>query len=78
MLDPIPIRQACRILARIADAFDANELDDEARKWWGPDGVTPVYNTRRPEDIILYTGRGGKTLLTLADCIAARDALKHE
>jgi hypothetical protein len=56
----------------IADAYDANELDDEARKTWGLNDE--FRNTNKPEDIILYSGRGGGTLLTLADCIAARDA----
>jgi len=60
-------------LARIADAYDDNRLDDEARKTWGPNGE--FQNTRPPEDIELYTGRGGKRLLTLADCFKARDAL---
>jgi hypothetical protein len=63
-------------LATIADAYDANELDDEARKFWGDlDDVDARENQTPPEQIVLYSGRGGKTLLTLADCFAAREAL---
>lgn len=64
---------ALRPLAAIADAYDANELDDEARKTWGLNGQ--FENDKRPDEIQLYTGRGGKELLTLADCFAARAAL---
>ena len=64
------ILNAAKILAAIADRYDDNALDDEARKTWGlrdeHQNVTP------PERIILYIGRGGSTLLTLADC------LRHE
>jgi hypothetical protein len=65
------LRGALEPLRRIADAFDANELDDEARKFWGQHSV----NTTPHEDIELYQGRGGKQLLTLADCMFARAAL---
>lgn len=61
-------------LVRIADAYDENNLDDEARKHWGKD--LEHTNTTPPEDIELYDGRGGKQLLTLADCFKARDAYK--
>jgi hypothetical protein len=63
--------EALKPLAAIADAFDENELDDEARKYWGTSGVCEV-----PHDQIeLYQGRGGNQLLTLADCMKARSAL---
>ena len=62
-------------LVAIADAYDANELDDEARKWWGK-GLPNQTNTTDPADIELYQGRGGKQLLTLAHCLAAREAIK--
>lgn len=68
------LEEACLILARIADAYDANELDDEARKFWGRDLENE--NQRNPSEIELFCGRGGKTLLTLADCLKAREALK--
>ena len=58
-------------LAAIADAFDANELDDEARKFWGQHS----FNTTPHEDIELYQGRGGRQLLTLANCMFARATL---
>lgn len=64
---------ACRILATIADAYDDNNLDDEARKFWGKDNENK--NTRPPETIELYTTRGGRRLLTLSDCLKARDTL---
>ena len=61
---------ALRCLAVIADAFDENELDDEARKHW-------TYGTNEtPHDQIeLYQGRGGKRLMTLAHCMTARAVL---
>lgn len=67
------IIHALQPLVAIAEAYDANELDDEARKRWGRNYEHE--NTTPPEDIILYTGRGGKTLLTLADCLNARRVL---
>jgi hypothetical protein len=60
-------------LVAIADAFDANELDDEARKFWASGE-----NTTPHDEIEIYAGRGGQRLLTLADCMAARDLLKHK
>lgn len=68
------LEQALVPLIRIADAYDENNLDDEARKHWGKD--LEHTNTAPPEDIELYSGRGGKQLLTLADCFKARDAYK--
>lgn len=61
-------------LAAIADAYDANELDDEARKFWGERGE--VQNDTPPEEIQLFSGRGGKRLLTLEDCLCARHACR--
>lgn len=65
-------------LVAIADAYDANDLDDEARKHWGRDGLEgwQFTNDTPPERIELYTGRGGNRLLTLADCLAAREWLR--
>lgn len=67
------LREALKPLVAIADAFDANELDDEARKFWGQHGV----NTTPHENIELYAGRGGKELLTLADCMLARQLVRQ-
>ncbi len=66
------LTEALKPLADIADAYDANELDDEARKEW-------VYGTNTvPHDQIeLYCGRGGKRLLTLQDCMNARDVIRR-
>ncbi|QIG67439.1 hypothetical protein EVB39_110 [Rhizobium phage RHph_TM3_3_9] len=69
------LKRAAAPLVAIADAYDANDLDDEARKFWGPNGIQHV-NTTPPEKIELYTGRGGKQLLTLAHCFRARDAAR--
>ncbi len=70
------LAKALAPLKAIADAYDANELDDEARKHWGINyGDGRKTNTTPPEQIGLYQGRGGKRLLTLADCFAAREAL---
>ena len=57
-------------LVNIADAYDKNALDDEARKIWGKNDEH--VNTTPPDEIILYSGRGGRTLLTLGDCLRAR------
>lgn len=69
------LRAAVRPLIKIADAYDDNALDDEARKHWGVNDE--FTDTVHPAEIELYTGRGGKRLLTLADCFAARDALRR-
>lgn len=61
------LTEALRPLAAIADAYDADELD-EARPSWG--------GTDAPEHVELYHGRGGRELLTLAHAFAARDALR--
>lgn len=67
--------EAIRPLARIADAYDDNGLDDEARKVWGKNDE---YVNETPHDQIeLYSGRGGRQLLTLADCMLARKALQQ-
>lgn len=68
------VLHALEPLVKIADAYDANELDDEARKTWGRNDEHT--NTTPPEKIELYTGRGGRQLLTLGDCMAAREAVK--
>lgn len=57
-------------LQAIADAYDANELDDEARKEWSFGS-----NTTPHDQIELFQGRGGKRLLTLADAMKARAAI---
>lgn len=62
-------------LALIANAYDDNDLDDEARKRWGKD--LEHLNDRPASDITLYSGRGGKELLTLQDCFDAR-AVMHQ
>jgi hypothetical protein len=65
--------QALEPLKRIADAYDANLLDDEARRVWGPNDE--YTNRLDPARIELYSGRGGTQMLTLAHCFAARAAL---
>lgn len=62
-------------LLKIANAYDDNNLDDEARKFWGKN--LEHENNRNPEDIDLYTGRGGGRLLTLDDCLKARTFLNN-
>lgn len=69
--------KACKVLADIADAYDANNLDDEARKFYGRSNEI-ANDRKKPSDIILYSGRGGKELLTLQDCLDARDAIDKE
>lgn len=67
------VMQSLGVLAKIADAYDMNMLDDEARKYWGLNNEHE--NDRNPERIELYSGRGGSCLLTLADCLQARALL---
>ena len=44
-------------LAAIMDAYDENNLDDEARKFWG---VNLEHENTTPFDQqVLYSGRGG-------------------
>lgn len=69
-MDRDKILAALEPLASIADAFDKNELDDEARKYWGKNNE--YENQIPPKAIELYQSRGGKRLLTLEDCLRAR------
>jgi hypothetical protein len=68
------LEEALAPLVAIADAYDDNELDDEARKRWGKN--LEHENQTPPEDIELYSGRGGAQLLTLRDCLRAREAVR--
>ena len=70
------LRTAVAPLVAIANAYDRNALDDEARKTWGKNDEHT--NTKDPSDIELFSGRGGKRLLTLADCLTARALLGEE
>lgn len=67
------LRDALAPLKSIADAYDANDLDDEARRFWGV--INQRENERDPAEIELYASRGGARLLTLADCFKAREAV---
>ena len=69
------LRDALLPLAKIADAYDSNNLDDEARRFWGKNDENE--NTTPPENIEIFSGRGGQELLTLAQCFEAREALKE-
>ena len=65
--------EALSPLSAIADAYDENELDDEARKLWGKN---LEHENRTPfDEIEIFAGRGGKRLLTLGDAMKARAAL---
>jgi len=68
------VARALEPLKRIADAYDENNLDDEARKKWGENYEHK--NVMSPEKIELYSGRGGTQLLTLEHCFIAREVLK--
>lgn len=65
---------ALRPLTAIADAYDDNDLDGDARKSWGSN----LEHTSQilPKDVVLVSGRGGRGLLTLEHCLEARDALR--
>ena len=75
MIDPIRLKLALKPLADIADAYDRNDLDDEARKHWGKDNEHT--NNTPASQIELYSGRGGRQLLTLQHCFNAREALQE-
>jgi hypothetical protein len=61
-------------ILEIANAYYSNNMDDEARRYWGENYEHE--NKTPPENIILVTGRGGKTLLTLGDCLRISLILK--
>ena len=67
------ISDALRPLADIWEAYLANELDDEARRFWGAN--LEHENAVSPSEIELYSGRGGKELLRLSECRDAAAAL---
>jgi len=69
------LREALRPLVAIANAYDENSLDNEARKFWGSNDEHQ--SETLPEDIEMVSGRGGLELLTLQQCIKARAALKE-
>lgn len=62
---------ALQPLIKIADAYDENALDAEARKFFGKDAH--FRNHYDPAEVELYCGRGGRQLLTLAQCLQARE-----
>lgn len=69
------LETALRPLAAIADEYDKDGLD-EVRPDWVNRGVAK-FNPQAE----LYSGRGGKQLLTLEDALNARDVLtntKHD
>ncbi len=77
-IELVDVLRALLPLVAIAEAYDKNELDDEARKYWGGIDRKPITeNDTDPSDIELYQGRGGKRLLTLKDCFFARDLVNE-
>lgn len=60
-----------KVLSDIADAYDLNDLAGEAKKFTGT--RLEHENKKDPSQIILCTGYGGRVLLTLQDCLIARD-----
>ena len=66
------LEEAAEPLVQIARAWDANELDDEARKFYGP--KLEYRTTTHPADIDLVANDGGYALLTLEDALEARAA----
>lgn len=65
------LEKALKPLSNIADEWE-NEGLDESRPFWIEKGTQKI---DRWEEIELYCGRGGKTLITLQDAFAAREAL---
>jgi len=58
-------------LASVADAYDDDGLDEDRPEWHGEGDAAD------PEKVVILSGRGGRTLLTLADALAARRALRE-
>ena len=72
------LEEALRPLQAIADAYDKNDLDGEARKFWGGRDQHAKHSDTRPLKFIeLYTGRGGKPLLNLEHAFHARAILNE-
>lgn len=60
--------EALEPLARIGDAYVNSELDEHRPEWnekWR--------RHKFPSEVELFSGRGGKQLLTLADALKARE-----
>jgi len=69
----IALQDALIPLANIADQYDRNQLNDNARKR-GCCGENPL----RPEEIVLLIGRDGLPLLRLSDCLKARKIVQGD
>ena len=61
------IIKALKPLVDIADAYEASRLDEHRPEW----------NYRIPDEVTLFTGRGGSNLLTLQDCLFAREVTRE-
>jgi hypothetical protein len=63
--------QALAALANVWQRYMTNELDYEARRYWGKDCETKPenrnYNAASLEDVVLISTKGGSPLVTLAD-----------
>ena len=76
LFKPKPVDPAVHLVAKlvtIADKFDANQLTGIAQRV-GCCGL----NTLPPEHMVLVHDRTGRPLLTVADCLAARAAMRGE
>lgn len=70
---PAPPADVAAPLVLIADKFDANQLTGIAQRV-GCCGL----NTAPPEHMVLVMDRTGRSLLTVADCLKARAAIRGE
>ena len=70
--------KALRALASVWERYMTNDLDDEARRYWGKDCETNpenrTYSEAKPEDVVLISTRSGSEIVTLADAYAAYKA----
>lgn len=66
------LQDALRVFAAVADEYDNDGLD-EARPDWIKRGVAKLDLKQE-----LYSGRGGKELITLGDVLRARDVLLNQ
>jgi len=64
------LTKALAPLVAIADAYEKSALDEARPEWDTQKGVLELSKTE------LFNGRGGKSLLTLGHCFAAREVVR--
>jgi hypothetical protein len=68
------LEEALKPLLKIAKAYHANLLEEDARKYIGAD---KAQSTKSPASIVLYSDKGGNPLLTLSHVLYAERVLSE-